>query len=626
MAKEKKKINFLEIAQKGQLIENTGDKELLLKNFSDKSYLTPHITNYTSGAPLIHEFLKKKNLTLSQFLAIDNLTLRDVGFKSSGKKLKKDKLTAEDKEVIQKYWLAGYDAVQISDVIGCLPTLIVKNLKSRNLLISSRFKNKSFIKALSEFSEYMRGTDKFLDPFQVKIDSVYPSLSVLNGNDVLRLESKENVVSFLRNRSNTFKKKNTNEINSLSDDDLLAAYGIDDFTKFKAEAFDFDKKIYDRAREASAKLNLKNRVISGLFILTLLVNVFLIFGSFLVPETIKSLILLTLGLGQTNYGLAVLLLCFSCFGVFFLVFRFYENFYRIYIEGNEPEHIDKKYKLGFEKWSLLKTNRLTLLANNGLELETISRELSGLPGPKEPDLYLLGTNFSEQDIHEKGYSIASVRQKLVQLGLYADYLERNWDYQTTLVEKLSKKLKKDFGSSVEKSWNENLKNPKFIKRLINGHENKMVEFKETFFINQHSGKKDEAITHSAIKTIGGFLNSVGGTLLVGVKDSGGISGIFEDNFKNIDKYKRDIQNIIKESLTVRSVEHIIIEITKIGSENVCAIRVDPSRSPIWCNHSQYNKLKGYDQKHEFFYVRTNAETISYPPSQQPDYIRDHFNE
>ena len=35
MAKEKKKINFLEIAQKGQLIENTGDKELLLKNFSD---------------------------------------------------------------------------------------------------------------------------------------------------------------------------------------------------------------------------------------------------------------------------------------------------------------------------------------------------------------------------------------------------------------------------------------------------------------------------------------------------------------------------------------------------------------------------------------------------------------
>ena len=55
------------------------------------------------------------------------------------------------------------------------------------------------------------------------------------------------------------------------------------------------------------------------------------------------------------------------------------------------------------------------------------------------------------------------------------------------------------------------------------------EFKETFEFNKHTnGNRDSRLVDSCIKTIGAFLNSDGGDLLVGVSDDRQVIGIDRD--------------------------------------------------------------------------------------------------
>lgn len=58
--------------------------------------------------------------------------------------------------------------------------------------------------------------------------------------------------------------------------------------------------------------------------------------------------------------------------------------------------------------------------------------------------------------------------------------------------------------------------PPSVAELIAGGETGAVEFKSTLRINLHTGQPDEKMHLSALKTITGFLNAKGGTLLIGV--------------------------------------------------------------------------------------------------------------
>ena len=61
--------------------------------------------------------------------------------------------------------------------------------------------------------------------------------------------------------------------------------------------------------------------------------------------------------------------------------------------------------------------------------------------------------------------------------------------------------------------------------LIEKGENEQVEFKSSMRWNTKSEKNDHLIEQAIIRTIAGFLNTKGGTLLVGVADNGEILGI-----------------------------------------------------------------------------------------------------
>jgi predicted HTH transcriptional regulator len=67
-----------------------------------------------------------------------------------------------------------------------------------------------------------------------------------------------------------------------------------------------------------------------------------------------------------------------------------------------------------------------------------------------------------------------------------------------------------------------------LERLIAGGESKVVEFKSTGRKNLHTGQADAAMEWSVVRTVAGFMNGHGGTLVVGVDDGGQPVGLEED--------------------------------------------------------------------------------------------------
>ena len=63
--------------------------------------------------------------------------------------------------------------------------------------------------------------------------------------------------------------------------------------------------------------------------------------------------------------------------------------------------------------------------------------------------------------------------------------------------------------------------------IVAGGESKWVEFKQTGRVNLHTGRRDQVIEQMVVKTVAGFMNADGGTLLIGVSDTGEVTGRFE---------------------------------------------------------------------------------------------------
>ena len=77
-----------------------------------------------------------------------------------------------------------------------------------------------------------------------------------------------------------------------------------------------------------------------------------------------------------------------------------------------------------------------------------------------------------------------------------------------------------------------------VRSLIEAGESVTVEFKSTARLNLHSNGRDEAITWAVIKTIAAFMNTGGGTLLIGVNDRGDPVGI-EPDYPHVKGADRD---------------------------------------------------------------------------------------
>jgi predicted HTH transcriptional regulator len=109
----------------------------------------------------------------------------------------------------------------------------------------------------------------------------------------------------------------------------------------------------------------------------------------------------------------------------------------------------------------------------------------------------------------------------------------------------------------------------------------------------------------------GFLNTQGGTLLVGVSDKGEVIGIEADSFNSKDSYLLHFRNTINTRIGAEYYPHIDYEIVDIMGKMVLKVFCRPSSKPCF-----------YEKKE--FFVRTNPATDKLEGQQLIEYINQHF--
>src|SRR5687768_8501044 len=87
--------------------------------------------------------------------------------------------------------------------------------------------------------------------------------------------------------------------------------------------------------------------------------------------------------------------------------------------------------------------------------------------------------------------------------------------------------------------------------------------------------------HSVLKTIVAFLNSEGGTLLVGVEDNGNVLGVEIDNFPNDDKLLVHFGNLVKDKIGKHYTDQIHWELKKLTGMKILRVDCKPSSSPVF---------------------------------------------
>ena len=153
-----------------------------------------------------------------------------------------------------------------------------------------------------------------------------------------------------------------------------------------------------------------------------------------------------------------------------------------------------------------------------------------------------------------------------------------------------------------------------VKKLIKEGESKKVEFKSSLRTNMFTNQVDKNVEHASLKTIAAYLNSDGGTLLIGVGDKGEIAGIEKDNFVSHDKLSLHFTNLLKEHLGPEFLPFVDHKILEMDGKNIVA--VECKKSP----KEAFLKIG----KDEHFYVRNGPASIPMAGSSLIDYITHRF--
>lgn len=121
--------------------------------------------------------------------------------------------------------------------------------------------------------------------------------------------------------------------------------------------------------------------------------------------------------------------------------------------------------------------------------------------------------------------------------------------------------------------------------LVAGGETHEVEFKSTARRNTHTRERDPRIELAIAKTVAGFLNADGGTLLVGVTDDGETVGLDDDlalmKQPDLDRYELWLSDHLGRCLGRTAVAHVRVGFEVVDHRTVCRVDVAPSPEPVF---------------------------------------------
>jgi DNA-binding response OmpR family regulator len=156
--------------------------------------------------------------------------------------------------------------------------------------------------------------------------------------------------------------------------------------------------------------------------------------------------------------------------------------------------------------------------------------------------------------------------------------------------------------------------------MVASGESAQIEFKSTLRFNLHAKRSDSNIELAALKSITGFLNANGGTLLLGVSDQGEVLGIDLDQFGSSDKFQLHFWNLVREFIGAEFSEFLDTVIVPVENKSVFAVSCKPSNRPVFVKW----KASGESRHQDLFFVRAGPQTEQLGTRQALAYIQDHF--
>lgn len=192
-------------------------------------------------------------------------------------------------------------------------------------------------------------------------------------------------------------------------------------------------------------------------------------------------------------------------------------------------------------------------------------------------------------------------------------VERFPDFLAARREIMARKLN-EFMDSLISQPEETHRRP--ITDLIGQGESFVLEFKSTLQWDAIRNEQNKGLRQSSLKTVNAFMNSQGGTLLIGVEDDGSIYGLDRDlslTGRSRDRFEQLLTSLIATGMGMTTAPYFRVRFEDVGEKSVCVVDVDRSPEPVFMKSDRGkafyvrlgNTSRALDHEEALKYVEAN---------------------
>lgn len=260
------------------------------------------------------------------------------------------------------------------------------------------------------------------------------------------------------------------------------------------------------------------------------------------------------------------------------------------------------YKNGFDAENHLDKQKVNEIANRAFITRDTNFDISN----KNPCEYL-----EEVDQKYPGalhQQLIPTDRNLWRIDRYDEFLAK----RRKLIADATNKFINDLKGKVEVE-----EAPDYAKIIQDG-ENDYVEFKSSLRWDYEQSNVNKTLEFVVAKTISAFMNSEGGRLFIGIKDSGELTGLDKDyqtlKNKNRDGFLLQLTQTINQYLGKEFNQYVSIKVIQLEGKDICVVDVAGSSIPVYVTNAD---------KEEFF-IRASASSQPMSLREANDYIRMHW--
>jgi serine/threonine protein kinase len=134
-----------------------------------------------------------------------------------------------------------------------------------------------------------------------------------------------------------------------------------------------------------------------------------------------------------------------------------------------------------------------------------------------------------------------------------------------------------------------------LESLIANGESDTVEFKSSLRVGVRDGGIIKVLEQVVVKSVAGFLNGHGGTLLIGVADDGTVVGLNNDYHSSPkiggpDGFERKLRELLSSAMGRAVQTFVTVTFHSINGHDICRVAVEPSDHPVYVKDEGKTKL------------------------------------